>query len=113
MNINIEHTFEAVQPEEEFDFVSTPQILVMHTKENELKVIVYLMINTAYVITEGFAVSGLGTMKLFYRVNSGGVVCASQKLAKIIYTFPNPQGMCTNFRFFEEDWRGKRLGRDG
>lgn len=95
----MEYHFEEVVPEEEFDFVSEPQLMVLFTKDGRLKVIVYLMINTAHSITKVIVMPGKIICKPSYPQN---IVCASQKLTKLIFTFPDSQGMNTDFQFIEK-----------
>lgn len=96
----MEYNFEEVEPDDDVDYVSEPQLSVLHTKEGGLKVIIYLMINTADSITKVFVSPGMGKTKIVCKPsNENGVACASLKLTKLIFRFPNSQGMCTNFDF--------------
>ena len=97
---DLEYTFEVLEPETELSSVSSPQLMVLKTKSNYLKVVIYFMANTAISITEGFVNTGIGKVKLQYKGElPGKAVTASQTLRKIAFIFPNPQGMASEFEF--------------
>ena len=96
----MEYEFEVQEPEDELEFVSTPQLLIVSTKNGHLKVIIYFMSNTALEINDGIAKSAMSKIKLQYTaVPSNDAYTASQILRKVVYTFTNPQGMASNFEF--------------
>lgn len=92
--------FEVREPEADIAWVASPQVLVHRAVDGKIKVIVYFMINNAMTITGGTAQSAMGKVKLWFRGESpSGLFTASNRVAKIEYTFPNPQGMARNFEF--------------
>lgn len=99
----LKYDFAVVDVENEISFVSEAQILVFRTKQEETRIQVYFMINTAYEITAGIAKSSLGKTRLWYVASSpSGAVTASIKVAKIQFTFPQSEGLALNFQFLGE-----------
>ena len=99
----MQYEFEIQEPEEEMESVSSPQMLVVRTKNGQLKVTIYFMANTALEINGGVAKPAMGKVKLQYTaVTPSGAYTASQTLRKIVFTFTSPQGMASNFEFHEQ-----------
>ena len=96
----MEYEFEIQEPEEELEYVPTPQMLIASTKSNQLKATIYFMANTALQIRSGIAKSAMGKIRLQYVADTpSGAYTASETLRKIVFTFTNPQGMASNFEF--------------
>ncbi len=99
----MEYLFEEVELEEEFSSVPGPQIVVLFTKDGGLKVVVYLMINSAHSVTKAVVAPGMGKTKIICKPsNPRGIASASIKLTKLLFTFPDSQGMCTKFAIVEK-----------
>ena len=97
---HIEFKFEEETPEYAGAIVSKPQIIVLNLDIDTAKVIVYFMTNTALSITGGYVKSAMGKVSLQYLAESpNGVYNTSIGLRKVIFTFPNTQGMAKNFKF--------------
>jgi len=63
------------------------------------------MANTALEIKSGFAKTAMGNLMLYYLADSpSGAFTASNKLHKVLFTFPNAQGMARTFEF-----RGQKI----
>jgi len=96
----LEYEFEVLEPEDDLENAPTPQMLVLNTKDNQLRVTIYFMANTALGITGGIAKSAMGKVKLQYTAETpSGAYTASVSLRKIVFTFTDPQGMASNFEF--------------
>lgn len=96
----MEFLFKEIEPEQDIESVSSPQLLVSNMANGSLKVSVYFMCNSAHEIFEGKVSSGMGKTTLHCKLRSpSGTVTASVKLRKVEYVFPNPQGMANNFVF--------------
>ena len=96
----VEYEFEVQEPEDEIGYVPSPQMLIVHTKNDQLRVTIYFMANTAQEISGGIAMSAMGKVKLQYSaITPSGAYTASQTLRKVVFTFNSPQGMTSNFEF--------------
>lgn len=96
----MKYNFEELEPEHDLQYVQAPQMLVVNTKNQTRKVFVYFMTNTALEISGGIVESAMGRVKLQYKAEKAGGACsASQTLRKVVFTFPDPQGMASSFEF--------------
>ena len=96
----MQYEFEVQEPGDEMEYVPSPQMLIFHTKNDQLRVTIYFMANTALEINGGIAKSAMGKVKLQYSANPpSGAYTASQSLRKVVFTFDSPQGMATSFEF--------------
>ncbi len=96
----MEYEFEVQEPEDEMEYVASPQMLIVHTKNNQLRVTIYFMTNAALEINGGIARSAMGKVKLQYTAGTpSGAYTASQVLRKVTFTFISPQGIASNFEF--------------
>ena len=100
----MKYEFEVLEPEDGMVYVSSPQILTVHTKSDQVRVYIYFMANTALEINGGVVKSAMGKVKLQYRaVTPSGAYTASQTLRKIVFTFNRPKGMAPNFEFHGQE----------
>lgn len=89
-----------MEPESELASVRTPQLSVLTTKNNHIKVVIYFMANNALTINGGLAVPAMGKVKLFYLATSlSGAYTSSQNLRKISFIFKSSKGLADNFEF--------------
>ena len=96
----LRYMFEVLEPETPEAMVPSPQMLVFCEGVHTVKVIVYFMANSALVITGGVARSAMGKIKLQYKAHSpSGAYNASIDLRKVMFTFPETQGMARQFEF--------------
>ncbi|MGH1538817.1 MAG: hypothetical protein ACRBHB_00210 [Arenicella sp.] len=96
----MDYEFEVQEPEEEFDYVPSAQMLIVNTRNKQLRVIIYFMANTALEISQGIATTSMGKVRLQYMADTpSGAYTASQTLRKIVFVFTDPQGMAKEVEF--------------
>lgn len=105
---NIECDFSLLEPEFPDAIVPTPQVLTFSLDVKTRLVYVYFMTNTAESIIDGFATSGSGALNLWYTPAKRDSVCMSSRLNKVLYKFPDCQGMASKAVFCGERKRRKK-----
>jgi len=92
--------FEQLTPDYPDALIPCDQLVVFQIDIHTIKVVVHFMLNAGLSIESARADSALGTVYLSVVAKSAsGGICASSRAQKVCFTFPEAQGMASNFDF--------------